>query len=61
MASLQRTHRGAAAAGGAGAGVPWGGRLGHGEGGQAGLALGNVAPQLLSPRLVGGQYGVAIG
>lgn len=54
-------HRGAAAAGGAGAGVPRGGRLGHGEGGQASLALGNVAPQLLSPRLVGGQYGLAIG
>lgn len=63
MASLQGAHRGAAAAaGGTGAGVPWGGRLWHGEGGQApGLALGNVAPQILSPLLVGGQDGFAIG
>lgn len=56
-------HRGAAAAAcGAGCGIPWGACLGHGEGRQApGLTLGTVAPQLRGPRLAWGKDGLAIG
>lgn len=56
-------HRGAAAAAAAtGGAVPQGGRLGHGEGGQApGLAVAAVALQLSSPLLAWGQDGFAIG
>lgn len=56
-------HRGAAAAAAAtGGAVAQGGRLGHGEGGQApGLAVAAVALQLSGPLLAWGQDGLAIG
>lgn len=58
---LRAAGRGEAAAGGTEARVPRRSHLGHGEGGQVpGLTMGNVALQLLIPRLVGGQDGLTI-